>query len=99
MTRIEQASPVDAATLAKLSLHVHRLHVEHAPHFFLEPTDVERQAAFTELLSKPNVRAFIAYADDRAVGYVLGLIHERVTSTFNPARRSLYVDQISVEPE
>jgi GNAT superfamily N-acetyltransferase len=99
MIRIEQASPADAPTLAKLNLRVHRLHVDHAPHFFVEPTEVERQAVFAELLSRPNARAFIAYTEDHAIGYVLALIQERAASTFNPARRWLYLDQISVEVE
>lgn len=99
MTRIQQASPADAAVLANLNLHVHRLHLEHASRFFVQPTDIERQAAFAELLSQSNVRAFIAYVDKRAVGYVLAHIDERAAGVFTPARRWLYVDQISVEPE
>jgi ribosomal protein S18 acetylase RimI-like enzyme len=99
MIRIEQASVEHAAMLARLNVHVHQLHVENASRFFVQPSDEERRAAFVELLSQANVRAFIAYADDTPVGYVLALIHDRAASTFNPARRWLYVDQISVEPE
>ncbi len=100
MAWIEQASLVDAVTLAKLSLHVHRLRVEHAPHFCFEPTDVECQAALSELLSRRNLRAFIAYSDDRSADYVLARIREWLTAnTFNPDQRWSCVDQFSGEPE
>ncbi len=99
MIRIEPASSSDAATLASLNRHVHQLHVEQAPRFFGQPSEAETQAAFAELLAQPNTRAFVAYADDMPVGYALARIQERPAGTFNPSRRWLYVDQISVEPE
>lgn len=99
MIRIEPASPAHAASLARLNRHVHQLHVEHVPRFFVQPSEAEAQAAFAGLLAQANVRAFIAYADDAPVGYVLVFIHEQAANTFNPSRRWLYVDQISVEPE
>ena len=66
---------------------------------FVQPTESELQAAFRDLLTQANARAFIAYADDTAVGYVLVLIQEKPASISSPARRWLYVDQISVEPQ
>jgi diamine N-acetyltransferase len=99
MIRIEQASVAQAAVLARLNLHVHQLHVQHAPRFFLQPSDEESRAAFAGLLARANVRAFLAYSDDTPAGYVLASVQERPAGPFNPARRLLYIDEISVEPE
>jgi GNAT superfamily N-acetyltransferase len=99
MMRIDRASLKDANTLARLNQQVHRLHVERAPHFFRQSTLAEVRNAFSDLLNQTNVRAFIAYSDDAAVGYVLAMVHERPGSAFIPARRCVYVEQISVERE
>lgn len=98
MIQILPASPADAETLAKLNQVVHQLHLDRAARFFRQPSDAETLEAFKELLTQANTRAFIAYAGDAAIGYVLATIHERPASVFNPARRWLYIDQISVEP-
>lgn len=87
------------ATIAQLNRRVHQLHLDHAPHFFRQPSDAERIQAFGALLAQPNMRDFLAVADDTAVGYVLAQIHERPATAFNAARRWMYVDQISVEPQ
>jgi GNAT superfamily N-acetyltransferase len=99
MTRIEQASQADVEALATLNLRVHQLHVRHAPRFFIQPTEAQVREGFRELLVQENVRAFIAYAEGIPVGYVLVLIHERPADAIGPARRWLYIDQISVEPQ
>jgi GNAT superfamily N-acetyltransferase len=97
--RIEPGSPADAGTLARLNTFVHDLHLEHAPHVFGTPTREDAAAAFEALLRRENYRAFLAYVDDRAVGYVLVMVGERPASAFNRPRRWLYIDQISVEPD
>jgi GNAT superfamily N-acetyltransferase len=97
--RIEPASHADVETLAKLRVRVHALHVSRAPDLFIEPTDAEMQEVCRALLMEGNARAFIAYADDVPIGYVLALIQERQPSLLSRARRWLYVDQISVEPQ
>ena len=98
MIQILPASLADAGAIANLNRHVHQLHLDRAPHFFRQPGDAERLQAFREFLTQANARAFIAYADDVAVGYVLASIHERPAGVFSPRRRWVYVDQISVEP-
>jgi GNAT superfamily N-acetyltransferase len=96
---IKTASPADADTLAKLNQHVHKLHLETVSHFFKQPASQEVVAFFREHLAKANWRAFIAYIDDTAVGYLLVTTGERPENTFSLARRWLYIDQISVEPD
>ena len=96
--RVEPGSPTDAGTLARLNPYVHDLHLEHAAHFFGSPSRAEAAAAFEELLRGDNYRAFLAYIEDRAVGYVLVSVGKRPASAFNRPRRWLYIDQICVEP-
>jgi ribosomal protein S18 acetylase RimI-like enzyme len=96
--RIDTATLADAGTLAELNEHVHRLHLEHAPAFFRDPTRQEAADAFRALLGREDTRAFIAYIGDRAVGYVLLVVYERAAGAFSPARRTLYIDQIAVDP-
>jgi GNAT superfamily N-acetyltransferase len=96
--RIDTATLADAQTLAELNEHVHRLHLEHAPAFFRDPTRQEAADAFRALLGREDTRAFVAYIGDRAVGYVLIVVYERAAGAFSPARRTLYIDQIAVDP-
>jgi ribosomal protein S18 acetylase RimI-like enzyme len=96
--RIEIASIEDADTLARLNQHVHRLHVESVPNFFKWPTHEEALASFRELLGRDNSRAFIAYEDDVAIGYLLVSTYEHPADALRLARRFLDIDQISVEP-
>jgi len=98
MIQILPASPANAEVIARLNQSVHQIHLDRVPHFFRQPGEIERLEAFKELLTQANTCAFIAYADIEAIGYVLAIIHERPASVFSPARRWLYVDQISVEP-
>jgi len=96
--RIEPATSSDAPALARLRRHVHGLHVRQVPDYFIQPTDAEMVEVFRGLLAQDNVRAFVAYAGDAPVGYLLALIQERPATSLGRARRWLYLDQISVEP-
>ena len=98
MIQILPASPAQAEVIARLNQAVHQIHLDRAPHFFQQPGDAERIEAFRELLTQANTRAFIAYADEAAIGYVLATIHEQPANVYSPARRWLYVNEISVEP-
>jgi GNAT superfamily N-acetyltransferase len=98
MIRIQAASSADADTLARLNQYVHTLHVDKAPHVFKPLTREAAAAAFTSLLSRDDARAFIAYVDGRATGYILVFVVDRAETAFGFARRWLYIDQISVEP-
>jgi ribosomal protein S18 acetylase RimI-like enzyme len=96
--RIEAASSADADTLAGLNEYVQNLHLENAPQFFKSPTRERATDAFKALLDRDDARAFIAYSDGRAIGYVLVFLIDRPETVFASARRGLYLDQISVEP-
>ena len=96
--RIEAASSADADTIAGLNQFVHNLHLENAPYFFKSPTREGVAVTFKTLLDRDDTRAFIAYVDGRAIGYVPAFLVDRPETVFGSARRLLYVDQISVEP-
>jgi ribosomal protein S18 acetylase RimI-like enzyme len=98
MMRIVAASSADADTLAGLNQYVQNLHLENAPQFFKLPIRERATAAFKALLDRDDARAFIAYNDGRAIGYVLVFLVDRPETAFVSARRWLYLDQISVEP-
>ena len=97
--QIRTATADDSDTFAELNRHVHGLHLENAPASFREPTHEEAAEAFLTLLSKENVRAYLAFVDGTAVAYMLAFIREREAHAFCPARRLIYVEQISVEPQ
>ena len=96
--RILTASVADAEIFAGLNRNVHRLHVDNVPDFFHSPTDAEVETAFRELLGKDNAHGYLAYIGDQVAGYMLVFVRERPANAFCRARRSLYLDQISVEP-
>ena len=98
MTRVEEASPADAGVLADLNRHVQGLHVDGAPDLFKEPVHEDVVAQFEEWLGEDNARAFIAYEEETAVGYLLAFIRERPANPITRRWRALLIDQISVEP-
>lgn len=98
MTRVEEATPADAGILADLNRHVQELHVEGAPDLFKEPVREDVVAQFEEWLGEDNARAFIAYEEETAVGYLLTFIRERPANPITRRWRALLIDQISVEP-
>jgi GNAT superfamily N-acetyltransferase len=73
--------------------------VDHAPSFYAQPTDGEIEEAFSAMLRQENAQAFIAYAAEEPIGYILLVVHERAANTFCRANRSLWIEQISVVPE
>jgi GNAT superfamily N-acetyltransferase len=97
--QIARAFEADAAILAGLNPQIHRLHVDHAPWFFAQPTVDEVQDAFAAMLRQEDTRAFVAHADEIAVGYILLVVRERAANTFCRASRSLWIEQILVVPE
>jgi ribosomal protein S18 acetylase RimI-like enzyme len=92
------ATAADVDAIGPLCRMVHELHLQRAPYFFRDPTDEELAAALRDLLSQEGAFAFIAYAGNSPVGYVLGSAHERPENAYAFARRWLHIDQIAVAP-
>lgn len=95
-----KATIADSLALSSLSGDVQRLHVQHRPNVFRMPdSDDYAVSFFNEVLADPTVSVFIAEDDERAVGYILCKLVERLENPFTFAARILLVDQISVRPE
>jgi diamine N-acetyltransferase len=97
--RIVRATEADASLVARLNSQVHKLHVDHAPAFFAEPRDDEVREALAAMLREADNQAFIAYADEEAIGYILLALRDRIANTFCRANRSLWIEQVLVVPE
>lgn len=93
-----RATPVDAATLARLNAHVQGWHAAHYPEAFFPNPDPEALAAyFADRLSDPACTAFLL--GDPATAYALCQLHIRDSSVFSPGYRRLMIDHIAVAPE
>ena len=96
--RIETATARDVETLVALLPHVHDIHVAAVPWAFQAPAPDAVAAAFAAWIERPTTRAFIAWEDDAALGYLLAFSQERAANPFGGARRWVLVEQIAVDP-
>lgn len=95
---IRRATAADAATLARLNVHVQSWHAARYPEaFHPDPDPVALAAWFAERLADPATFAFLS--GDPATGYALCTLQTREPSVFSPAVRRLMIDQIAVAPE
>lgn len=95
---VRRATDGDAATLARLNVHVQSWHAAHYPEaFFPNPDQQALTAHFADRLADPACTAFLA--GDPPQGYALCQFHIRETSIFSPGYRRLMVDHIAVAPK
>lgn len=89
----------DAALIATLNCPIHEHHLQLAPAFFAPYNHASMQAAFSEMMARDDYHFFTAEVDGDTVGYVC--FQERVSeaNAFRQAVRTLYVHQISINPE
>lgn len=93
-----RATRDDAATLARLNVHVQSWHAAHYPEaFFPNPDPVALTAYFADRLSDSACTALLT--GDPATGYALCQLQTRETSIFSPGYRRLMIDHIAVAPE
>jgi GNAT superfamily N-acetyltransferase len=96
---IRRARPGDELALAGLNGFVQELHAAARPDIYRRPRAEEVAAWFAALLRKPSTAVWIAEADDKPIGYIVGMIHEQSENTFCFARRWCEIDQIGVHPQ
>ncbi|UTT43138.1 GNAT family N-acetyltransferase [Exiguobacterium aurantiacum] len=89
----------DAALVATLNRPIHEHHLQLAPAFFAPYDHAAMKAAFSEMMARDDYHFFTAEAHSDMVGYVC--FQERVSeaNAFRQAVRTLYVHQISINPE
>jgi ribosomal protein S18 acetylase RimI-like enzyme len=95
---IRRATTGDAATLARLNVHVQSWHAAHYPDVFhARPDPAAVLAYFEGWLANPASTFFLA--GDPAVGYAACTLQVREPSPFSPGIRRLMVDHVAVAPE
>lgn len=89
----------DASLIATLNRPIHEHHLQLAPSFFASYDHAAMEAAFSEMMARDDYHFFTAEVDGDTVGYVC--FQERVSeaNAFRQAVRTLYVQQISINPE
>lgn len=89
----------DAAWIATLNRPIHEHHLQLAPAFFAAYDHASMEAAFSEMMARDDYHFFTAEIEDDVIGYVC--FQERVSeaNAFRQAVRTLYVHQISINPE
>lgn len=89
----------DAALIATLNRPIHEHHLQLAPTFFATYDPALIEEAFLKMMARDTYHFFTAQVDDEPIGYVC--FEERVSeaTAFRQAVRTLYVHQISINPE
>ncbi|TCI21360.1 GNAT family N-acetyltransferase [Exiguobacterium sp. SL-9] len=89
----------DAALIATLNRPIHEHHLQLAPTFFAAYDHKAMERAFSEMMARDDYHFFTAEVDAAVIGYVC--FQERVSeaNAFRQAVRTLYVHQISINPE
>jgi GNAT superfamily N-acetyltransferase len=97
---IKRATPSDATIISTLNATVQAVHAEALPHIFKSPKDtIFPPETIAAQLAEQQVVAFIAYDEDRPIGYLIAEILERPERWYRHAMRLLHIHHISVEPE
>jgi len=89
-------SSADAELLASLNKDIQNQHHHMRPELFKPHNYDEILGAFKTMLTDGKMRAYVAYEDKVAIGYVLFYVNERRESPFTYALRTVYIDQIFV---
>lgn len=96
---IEIKPSQDPRLLAQLNEGVHILHCELEPDVFKSYEASAMEAHFRKLFESEEARAFVAFRDGEAIGFVLAVVQEQEENAFKYSSRSLYIDQIYVAEE
>ncbi|MBI1185049.1 GNAT family N-acetyltransferase [bacterium] len=89
----------DPILLATLNKSVQQLHHQLYPHEFKAFNLAEIELAMKQLLANSNAFALLAEVDEVAAGYLIYFVKERPESAFQFAKKTILIDQISVEPQ
>lgn len=89
----------DASLIATLNRPIHEHHIRLVADFFAAYDHASIEEAFTKMMAKDSYHFFTAEVNAETIGYVC--FEERVSeaTAFRQAVRTLYVHQISVNPE
>ncbi|MEN9579958.1 MAG: hypothetical protein RJA70_2967 [Pseudomonadota bacterium] len=95
---LRQAHSDDAQLLAALNRFVQDDHVGALPHHFKSCDTSAVAEWFGSMLSREDVRVWLADSDGCPAGYAISIVRERPENLFCHARRYCELDQIAVSP-
>ena len=96
---VEPATAVNIGSLVKLNSVVQNIHANLEPSIFRDDlTEEELHAFWSDKLSGAENLIAVAKVDDVDVGYIWFEVQDRPISTFNHARRRIYVHHLVVHP-
>jgi len=95
---VRRATIEEAPLIASLGAHVQRLHHEQRPDWFKPADESATVEWYREKLMNPEATVYLAEEAERAIGFVVAVVHHRADSPFAQARTVLEVDQIGVTP-
>ena len=104
MLNIRTATADDADTISSLNHELHSLHAVALPHIYKQgscegfpsPCEGFPIKQVTEILADPNDRIFIAYWDEKPVGYLYCQIQHQEEFAASRARDQIYIHLMSV---
>ena len=86
----------DFKIFAALNREVQMQHAEMYPQIFKDYNEVEVQHAFSQLISKDNVHAYLARKNGNPIAYLILMLVDEKENTFKHSRKFLYLDQLCV---
>ena len=96
---IRETSARDVDALAELSMIVHALHVAWRRDVFRAPSLEDMKRRCVECLAQEGFRAYVAFRDGRAVGFIAVRQVERAGHILMHPRRFLDIESICIRPE
>ncbi len=94
---IRRANANDYNSMCVLFDETDRLHRDHLPHIFQEPSGEGRQGYYLSLIADENVALWVAEAGGKVVGFVQAIIRDTAAIPVLVPRRYAIVDSIVVK--
>jgi diamine N-acetyltransferase len=94
---VRLATVGDVELIARLNESIQQFHCELVPEYFRPASTHAVVAALRELLAEHDTFCFVAWIDEKPVGYCLFKVVERDASAWATGSRRLHIDQLSVD--
>ncbi len=89
----------DANIITILNETVQKLHYEKYPEYFKAYDYQAIRKAIEELLTQDNWYSYVAYDDNKPIGYILFYVKEYKENPFRYSYKGIHIDQLSVIKE
>jgi len=96
--KIVKATGKDIPDLVFLNSFVQKIHADHHPEVFKsEPDNQELSRFFQEIIEESENVVFVAFVEEKAVGYLLATFGKRRENPFKYELHQAHIDQIVVQ--